>query len=663
MAVDDFMVPMPTNVAPHHIFVRTLTNAGSDTQCCVFEYFPRPDYAKKPSCQQKPLRLAHHVGLYCEMDEGACLMLHCPEDARIQESIVVDRAGTEQYLYRIQLCVPPRTTRRLYLVHAPELGPLYRTDFRAMTRNFWYAWTAQGRFPQTEQDAVVRSAITLKLLQYYPTGAIVAAPTTSLPEAWGGPRNFDYRYVWMRDATFTLYAFYVLGYMDELLRFFQFIEVLSREDCPRTGKPRVRLMYTIHGKPVPDEVVLAHLEGYANSRPVRIGNQAATQFQLDVYGALIDFYYFASRRGLEISEEGQHVLKSIIGAITEEWMIPDHGIWEVRGFQRDFAYSKIMSWVGANRALKMAESGTIAVDETTVSVLKDVEQTVKQWVWEKCYDSKRHVFVQHPDTDHTDATNFLYVLLQFLDRHDPITRDVVHNTWRMLVDEKHTHKPTDPQCSEDNMGYCRMVSDFRCGFVLRYRTEDGFRGEEGAFLLCSCWLASALAAIGDFDDARTVLREVIGTSPRTGLVAEEYDPSSGKLMGNHPQAFSHIGVIMAAFYIDKYASRQQATASTDVSSAEASLKPLEEDDTGIPLSYVPGMVCDNVACHMPEMMSPQVALVREGSEEKMDVRCLRSAADTLPSTSRVPVALATKEGDDVHAKFHEHVGHSHKRAD
>jgi GH15 family glucan-1,4-alpha-glucosidase len=362
-------------------------------------------------------------------------------------------------------------------------------------------------------------------MQYYPTGAIVAAPTTSLPESIGGERNWDYRYVWVRDATFTLYALYVLGYTEEAVKFFQFIQSIVKKESKKDFD--LQLMYNIEGKPAPEEVSLNYLAGYRDSSPVRVGNGAAKQFQLDVYGSLIDAYYFVSQRGVKIDQENKKVILNLLEKIRQRWSEKDNGIWEVRSGLQDYTYSKVMSWVGADRAYRL--SSKLKMSKSEKDYCRNLSNQIETWVWENCYSSREKKLYQYPGSLLQDSTNLLFILLQFLDRHENITKEVILNTAKELQEKEI--------------------------FVYRYLGKDGLFGKEGAFVLCTFWLISALAMVGEVEKAEKLFDKFSFIFNEQSLLAEETDPETGDFLGNYPQAFSHIGLIMSLYYLHKYKSK------------------------------------------------------------------------------------------------------------
>ncbi len=385
------------------------------------------------------------------------------------------------------------------------------------TTTFWRNWLARRETGCSQalgeyKDMLERSALVLKLLHYGPTGAIAAAATTSLPEEIGGVRNWDYRYTWIRDASFTLQALYNLGHLSETEGYLNWLEHVLNQG----GVESMQIMYGLRGERELPEQELLHLDGYKGSRPVRIGNAAARQRQLDIYGELMDAILHLANYVGKIRQEHWPVLRDICDHVVKHWQEPDTGIWEVRGGPFHFVYSKVMCWVALDRGLNIAKRYGFPCDKL---VWENAKQEIMQAVLEKGYDPNRKVFVQHFETDTPDAANLLIPMLGFLPFDDPR----VLNTIQTVQDE--------------------LTQD---GLLYRYKSEDGLQGEEGVFLLCSFWLIDCLIALGRLREAEILLHRLEKTANHLGLFAEEFDLIWQEPLGNFPQAFTHIGYVNSA---------------------------------------------------------------------------------------------------------------------
>ena len=390
------------------------------------------------------------------------------------------------------------------------------------TRRFWEAWAARCRYRGPYRDSVLRSALVLKALTNAPTGAIVAAPTTSLPEAIGGERNWDYRYTWLRDTALTLSALFTLGYTDEAHAFMTW---LKRTTAGRAKD--LRVMYGVGGERLLPEIDLVELEGYRGSRPVRIGNAASAQFQLDVYGYLLDTAWLYHRHAGEIDAAFWELLQGAVAHVAEAWTAPDQGIWEVRSEPRHFVSSKVMAWVAVDRGIRLARTLGLEAD---LERWERVRAEIRRRVEADGVDAASGAFVQAFGSPVLDASNLLIPLVGFLPPHDPRVRATVERTERELA---------------------------RKGLVYRYVDgDDGVRGDEGTFVICSWWLVDNLALAGNFPRARQLFERLLGYGNDLGLFAEQVDPITGEFLGNFPQAFSHVGLIGAAMNLDKGARRQ-----------------------------------------------------------------------------------------------------------
>jgi GH15 family glucan-1,4-alpha-glucosidase len=389
----------------------------------------------------------------------------------------------------------------------------------ASTTKWWAKWSSCCERAGSWHDAVCRSLITLKALTFAPTGGIVAAPTTSLPEQIGGVRNWDYRICWVRDATFTLYALVTAGFIDEARAW---REWLMRAVA---GKPsQLNIMYGLGGERRLTELELEWLPGYENSRPVRIGNAAHKQFQLDVFGEFMDCLYVAGRKGLPADENAWRVQQALMEYLETAWKEPDEGIWEVRGPRRHFTHSKIMAWVAADRMVKTVEQSKF---DGPVDRWRALREAIHREVCERGFDAKRNTFTQYYGSQELDASLLMVPLVGFLPPEDPRVKGTV------TAIEKH------------------LKAD---GFVARYPTNpdvDGLPPGEGAFLPCSFWLADNLHLQGRSDEARELFERLLALRNDVGLIAEEYDPVGKRLLGNFPQAFTHVALVNTAWNLSR----------------------------------------------------------------------------------------------------------------
>jgi GH15 family glucan-1,4-alpha-glucosidase len=388
----------------------------------------------------------------------------------------------------------------------------------AQTLHCWRAWMRSCSYSGPYAELVERSALVLKMMTYAPTGAIVAAPTTSLPEEIGGERNWDYRFTWLRDASFTLYALSVLGFTEEAHAFTHWLQRLSFSDGEE-----LQIMYGIRGERELIEQTLEHLAGYEQSRPVRIGNGAATQKQLDVFGEVLDCLHQYRRQGCfeRYGEKLQGPLWDLMCVIAEHvcahWRDPDRGIWEVRDGEHHFVYSKVMCWVALDRVIRAAEQEGLAADLERWRLVRD---QIRTDVLTYGYHTQLGAFTQYYGSTILDASCLLLPLVGFIPPDDPRMRSTVDRVIEQLSDER--------------------------GFVYRYHGEDGLQGGEGTFTLCSFWLVDNLAMQGRVDEARSLFERLVSYAGRLGLFSEEIDGQTGRALGNYPQAFTHIALINSA---------------------------------------------------------------------------------------------------------------------
>ncbi|NYV72820.1 glycoside hydrolase family 15 protein [Streptomyces sp. UH6] len=404
---------------------------------------------------------------------------------------------------------------------APEVSdPVAALD---ATLAFWRNWTAQCSYHGPDREAVIRSAITLKALTYAPSGGIVAAPTTSLPEAIGGSRNWDYRYTWLRDASTTLAALLGTGFRQEAGAWRKWLLRAVAGD-----PEKLQIMYDVTGERDLRGWELPWLPGYEGSAPVRVGNAAADQLQLDVYGEVVETLYLAHRGGVAHCGNTAVLHRRLIEGLAERWREPDEGIWEIRGERRHFVHSKVMAWVAVDRTIRLAEAGALDVD---LVALMELREAIHHEVCEKGFDPVRNTFTQSYGSAELDAALLLIPRVGFLPADDPRVVGTVDAVRRELS-------------SPD-------------GFVRRYATHgavagvDGLAGDEGAFVLCSFWMVDALALTGRLFEARQLFDRLLTVRSDLGLLAEEYDPVAGRQLGNFPQAFSHMGLNESALLLQR----------------------------------------------------------------------------------------------------------------
>jgi GH15 family glucan-1,4-alpha-glucosidase len=418
-----------------------------------------------------------------------------------------------------ELAVTPHQTIPFALTwypsHLAEPGPRHPLKALAETETWWREWCAHLEVTGRWRDIVMRSLITLKALTYGPTGGIVAAPTTSLPELIGGVRNWDYRYCWLRDATFTLYALLTSNVKHEAVAW---CEWLLRAIA---GSPdELQTMYGIAGERRLTEFELPWLRGYEESRPVRIGNDAHSQFQLDIYGEIMDALHVARRHSTELGEDAWRLQGLLMGFVEAHWREPDQGIWEVRGPRRHFTHSKVMAWVAVDRAVKAVERFGL---KGPLERWRALRAAIHDDVCGSGFSVARNAFVQHYGGDALDASLLMIPLVGFLPATDPRVVGTLEAIQRELMAD---------------------------GLVMRYATAetgvDGLPPGEGAFLPCTFWLADNLILMGRYDEARRVFERLVRLCNDVGLLSEEYDPRANRQLGNFPQAFTHVFLINTA---------------------------------------------------------------------------------------------------------------------
>ncbi|MGE5611188.1 MAG: glycoside hydrolase family 15 protein [Bacillota bacterium] len=460
---------------------------------------------------------------------------------RVPLELKQDRGGVETVL---SLRAGEKATFVLRVLDEKHLGARVISEEMEQslflrTVDYWHNWLAQCTYKGRWREVVYRSALALKLLTFEATGALVAAPTCSLPEAVGGPRNWDYRYTWVRDAAFTLYALLQLGFTEEAAGFMHWLEQRCHERKPDGG---LQVVYGIHGEHELTEHILDHLDGYMGSRPVRIGNDAYRQLQLDIYGELMDSVFIYNKYGAPISWDLWVELSGLIDWVCDHWRLPDEGIWETRGGRQHFVYSKLMCWVAVDRGLRLAEMRAFPANRAKWLQCRDeIFLDVVRFGW----SSNRQAFVQHYGSNSLDASNLIMPLVSFM-------------------------APNDPRMLQTLGAICKDPSDgglLSNSLVYRYNTRlynDGLSGDEGTFNMCTFWLVEALAHAGRtdrrrLDQARVIFEKMLGFANHLGLYAEQTG-FHGEGLGNFPQAFTHLAIVTAALNLDRTLSNMKSIA-------------------------------------------------------------------------------------------------------
>jgi alpha,alpha-trehalase len=497
----------PTDYDADHVLLRMLRCVNGRVEMRM-ECEPRPDYGRKA------MKWEYDGPGYrsaVATTEGEDLRLRLTTDLRLGFEGGRARARTTMHDGDTAFIALAWTSHPAPVTHDDAYGRL------VFTSDFWHEWLSQGLFPDHPwRGHLQRSALTLKGLSYMPTGALIAAATTSLPETPGGLRNWDYRYSWIRDATWALWALYTLGFDEEANDFFYFIrDVVGSED------DQLQIMYGIGGERELPERTLDHLHGYDHARPVRIGNEAYRQKQHDVWGALLDSIYLHTKSRDGLAESTWSIVRRQVENAIAHWREPDHGIWEVRGGPKHFTSSKLMCWVACDRGARLAH---LREDFERYARWRAAADEIHADICANALDA-RGVFTQHYETDALDASCLLMPLVRFL----PADDERIVATVNAIADE--------------------LTVD---GLVLRYHvedTDDGLVGPEGAFTACSFWLVSALVEIGEPARARRLCEKVLGYASSLFLYAEEIEPESGRHLGNFPQAFTHLALVNAVMHV------------------------------------------------------------------------------------------------------------------
>jgi len=496
----------PTDYDAEHVLLRTLRCVNGSVEM-VMDCDPKCDYGRK--------RVTWEYG---DDGYGIGIARADGEDIRLQLNTDM-RLGFDGSHARIRTTMHDGDLAFVALSWSEHGGPAtYADAYERLVRtaDYWHEWLSHGVFPDHPWRAYLqRSALTLKGLTYAPTGAMIAASTTSLPETPGGERNWDYRYSWIRDSTFMLWGLYTLGFDAEANDYFEFITDMGRDGS------ELQVMYGIDGEKALQEHVLEDLSGYENARPVRIGNGAFNQKQHDVWGAFLDSVYLHTKSRDQLAESVWPLLSRHVECAVEHWREPDRGIWEVRGEPQHFVASKVMCWVACDRGARLAR---VREDAEKVERWQAAADEIHADICEHGVD-ERGVFVQHYGTTELDAANLLIPLVRFLPADDARVAATVNAIQYELTEN---------------------------GMVLRYKTQttdDGLSGEEGTFAICSFWLVSALAEIGEPTRARALCERLLSYASPLQLFAEEIDASSGRHLGNFPQAFTHLALINAVMHV------------------------------------------------------------------------------------------------------------------
>jgi GH15 family glucan-1,4-alpha-glucosidase len=517
----DFMPIAGKRATDRHRLVRQM-RVVRGTMRFVLDLQPRFDYARAKHTLQLTADGAH---FRAEGGGAAELTLHLagsPSSSLAEQGVVLERDGDGVHATRTL-----RAGQSWGVVLESMGGPprrLHADDIQRMLRDtvmFWRGWLNGSTYRGRWRETVARSAMTLKLMQYAPTGGLVAAPTAGLPEQVGGERNWDYRYTWIRDGSFSVYALLGLGFTEEAAAFADWLRNRASEKAGDASGP-LKIMYRVDGSSDLTEEVLDHLEGWRGSRPVRIGNGAADQLQLDIYGEAMDALFLADKDGVPATHQSWREIVSFIDWLCEHWDQPDEGIWETRGGRKDFLYGRVQTWVALDRAIRMAGSRARPADITRWTTERDA---VYHQVFDKGWNPKVGGFTQYYGSEVLDSSLLMMPLQGLISPRDPM--------WTSTL------KAIDRE----------LVSD---SLVYRYNpsaSPDGLAGGEGTFSLCTFWYVDALARAGRLDDAQLTFEKMHTYANHLGLYSEEIG-GTGEQLGNFPQAFSHLALISAAVNLD-----------------------------------------------------------------------------------------------------------------
>jgi GH15 family glucan-1,4-alpha-glucosidase len=511
MPVDDHSVVQHARPHNHPRVIRLVEClAGAVTMHHVFD--PAPGFARLPVTLSVEDGQLHADAQKLHLCLSSTVELDGPDDT-------FHMRATDAVAFALHTGVAGRCRARPWSVERA------RTSLRESQR-YWWRWVGQVEYHGPYQQHVWRSALALKLMTYAPTGAIIAAPTTSLPEDVGGERNWDYRFTWLRDAAFTLYAFFQLGLTDEAAAYFDWLAHRHLADRKSTDIPN---LFDLSGHTRAAEHTLDHLKGYRGSRPVRTGNAAVHQLQLDVYGEVLDSAYVYARFGGVVSETLWEELRNIVEIAISRWEEPDSSIWEVRSERKQYVYSKLMCWVAVDRGMRIADRYNLPYDK---DAWRRARLRIHRAITSRGYSEHRHSFTQELDNDALDASILRMSQVRFLADKDPR----IHSTVRAIA---------------QHLGEGVLVKRYRMD-----ESEDGLRGDEGAFFMTSFWLVDALAHCGDLEQAERRFERLLHFSSPLGLFSEEVDVRTGQLLGNFPQAFTHLALVGAAVNLERARRRE-----------------------------------------------------------------------------------------------------------
>lgn len=537
--VVDFMPVTGSTATERHRLVRLLRCVRGSLTFKV-DIVPRFNYGRSPH----KLHYTERGAVFAA--DGLELTVHAvrePEDVRL---VPLDLGDHDMHF---SLTLEAGQERGVVLETFADGPPrhIHHAEFMQLfddTVQFWRDWLSQSRYSGRWREAVERSAITLKLMTYAPSGAIVAAPTAGLPEQLGGERNWDYRFTWIRDASFSVYALLGLGFTGEAQAFIGWLRDRVHETAGRDGESGpLNIMYRVDGSSDLEEDILDNWAGYEGSSPVRIGNGAASQLQLDIYGEALDSIFFAHERGIQLDHRGWTSLRTLLDWLTDHWDQPDEGLWETRGGRKNFTYGRVMSWVAFDRALRLAAASGRPASLARWAHARD---RLYHQVLTRGWNEERQAFVQHYDTDVLDSSLVRMSTVGFITPDDPM--------WTATLDAM------DRELVNDSLVY-------------RYNPEvtpDGLAGSEGTFSLCTFMYVDALARAGRLNQSRLVLEKMLTYANHLGLYSEEID-LTGRQLGNFPQAFTHLAFIDTALTLDAELNRAQGESRPRKAPAESNL--------------------------------------------------------------------------------------------